>query len=161
MNLREEHGYTYGASSQFTFRRAPGPFQVAAGVRTDVTAPAVSEIFKEIRGMVEKPLSEEELKKAKDAMANSLPGAFETSASAVNNFSNVFTYNLGLDYYTKYAAQVNAVTGVQALDVAKRYLIPDRMVVIAVGDRVKIEPELQKLNLGTIEMRDAEGKPGS
>ncbi len=161
MNLREDHGYTYGASSQFTFRRAPGPFQVAAGVRTDVTAPAVSEIFKEIRGMVEKPLNDEELKKAKDAMANSLPGAFETSSNAVNNFSNVFTYGLGLDYYTKYAAQVNAVTGAQALDVAKRYLMPDRMVVIAVGDRAKIQPELQKLNLGPIETRDAEGKPGS
>ena len=46
MNLREEHGYTYGAQSQFTFRRAPGPFQIAAGIRTDVTAPAVAEVFK-------------------------------------------------------------------------------------------------------------------
>ncbi len=51
MNLREEHGYTYGANSQFVFRRGAGPFQVASGVRTDVTAPAVTEIFKEIRGM--------------------------------------------------------------------------------------------------------------
>ena len=54
MNLREEHGYTYGANSQFVFRKAPGPFQVAAGIRTDVTAPAVTEIFKEIRGMIER-----------------------------------------------------------------------------------------------------------
>ena len=53
MNLREEHGYTYGAGSQFDFRRGAGPFQVATGVRTDVTAPAVTEILKEVRGMVD------------------------------------------------------------------------------------------------------------
>ena len=83
MNLREEHGYTYGASSQFSFRRAAGPFQIASGVRTDVTAAAVDEIFKEVRGMVDKPVSAEELQKAKDSLANSLPGAFESSANAV------------------------------------------------------------------------------
>jgi zinc protease len=158
MNLREEHGYTYGASSQFSFRRAAGPFQVASGVRTDVTGPAVAEIFKEVRGMVEKPVSEDELKKAKDSLSNSLPGAFESSANAVNNFSNVFTYDLGLDYYSKYAAQVNAVTIDQTSAVAKKYLVSDKMVVIAVGDKAKIEPQLKKLNLGGIETRDTEGR---
>jgi zinc protease len=158
MNLREEHGYTYGANSQFTFRRAPGPFQVGAGVRTDVTAPSITEVFKEIRGMVERPMTADELQKSKDAMANSLPGAFESSANAVNNFSNVFTYDLGLDYYSRYAAQVNAVTGDQAMAVAKQYLVPARMVVVTVGDRAAIEPELRKLNLGVIEIRDAVGR---
>jgi zinc protease len=159
MNLREEHGYTYGASSQFSFRRAAGPFQIASGVRTDVTAASVSEIFKEVRGMVEKPVSAEELQKAKDSLSNSLPGAFESSANAVNNFSNVFIYNLGLDYYTRYAEQVNGVTTDQALAVSKKYLVPANMVVIAVGDRAKIESELRKLDLGAVEIRDAEGKP--
>jgi zinc protease len=159
MNLREEHGYTYGANSQFVFRRAPGPFQVASGIRTDVTAAAVSEILKELRGMVEKPMTGDELKKAKDALTNSLAGAFDSSANAVNNFSNVFTYDLGLDYYTRYAEQVNAVTSDQTLGVAKKYLVPEGFIVIAVGDRAKIEPELRKLNLGAIEIRDAEGKP--
>ena len=157
MNLREQHGYTYGASSQFTFRRSPGPFQVGAGVRTDVTAPATAEVFKEIAGMVEKPMNAEELQKAKDSLANSLPGAFETSANAVNNFSNVYVYDLGLDYYTKYAAQVNAVTADQALAVAKKYLVPKQMVVVAVGDRKAIETELKALEHGPLEIRDAEG----
>jgi zinc protease len=158
MNLREEHGYTYGASSQFAFRKAAGPFQVASGVRTDVTAPAVSEIFKEIRGMVEQPVSDEELKKSKDALANSLPGAFESSANAVNNFSNVFIYDLGLDYYSRYAEQVNAVSTAQTLAAARKYLNPEAMIVVAVGDRARIEPELKQLNLGPIEVRDAEGR---
>ncbi len=159
MNLREKNGYTYGASSQFTFRRAAGPFQVGSGVRTDVTAPSVSEIFKEIRGMVESPMDQAELQRAKDSLANSLAGAFETSADAVANFSNVFIYDLGLDYYTKYAQDVNRVTTDQTLAVSKRYLVPGNMVVVAVGDRKVIEPELAKLNVGKVEIRDAEGRP--
>src|SRR5207253_5452049 len=68
MNLREEHGYTYGASSQFVFRKSAGPFVAGAGVRTDVTAPAVTEILKEVRGMVEKPIDSEELRLSKDSL---------------------------------------------------------------------------------------------
>jgi zinc protease len=159
MNLREEHGYTYGAGSQFVFRKGPGPFLTGGGVRTDVTAPAVSEIFKEIRGMSEKPMSGEELEKSKDSLARSLPGTFERSDSAAGSFSNVFVYDLGLDYFATYADRVNAVTSEQTLAAAKKYLVPEKMIVIAVGDRAKVEGELKKLGLGTIEIRDAEGKP--
>ncbi len=159
MNLREQHGYTYGASSQFTFRKSPGPFQVGSGVRTDVTGPSVAEIFKELRGMVDRPMDQTELQRAKDSLANSIAGAFETSQDAVANFSNVFTYDLGLDYYTKYAQDVNRVTTDQTLAVSKQYLVPGNMVVVAVGDRKVIQPELAKLNVGKVEIRDADGRP--
>jgi zinc protease len=158
MNLREEHGYSYGTYSQFQFRRSAGPFQVAGGVRTDVTGAAISEILKEIRGAVDKPIAGEELASAKSSMVNSLAGAFETASNAVGNFSNVFVYDLPIDYYSHYAEQVNAVTPEQALAMAKKYLGPDRLVVIAVGDRSKIEPEIKKLNLGSIEVWSADGK---
>jgi zinc protease len=77
----------------------------------------------------------------------------------VNNFSNVFTYDLGLDYYSRYAEQVNAVTAEQILAAARQYLVPSAMIVVAVGDRARIEPELRKLNLGAIELRNTEGRP--
>jgi zinc protease len=109
--------------------------------------------------MLEKPMMSEELLKSKEALANSLPGAFETSVNTVNSFSNIFIYDLGLDYYTRYAQEVTAVTAEQALAVARRYIVPDRLVVIAVGDRNAIEGELRKLNLGTVEIRDLEGRP--
>jgi len=157
MNLREKNGYSYGANSQFTFRRAAGSFQVGSGVRTDVTGPAVNEILNELKGIVDKPLSAEELTIAKDGLSNSLPGAFETNANAVSNYSNVFTYDLGLDYYANYAEQVRAVTLPQTAAVAQKYIVPNRLVIVAVGDKSKIEPELKKLNL-PIEYRDAEGK---
>jgi len=161
MNLREQHGYTYGANSQFVFRRHAGPFAVAAGVRTDVTAPAVSEIFKEIRAMLESPPTPDEIGRAKASLTDSLASAFETRTSAVNNLSNVFIYDLGLDYYTRFAAEVQAVTAEQALAVARRYLVPERLVVIAVGDRAAIEAELVKLGLGAVEIRDPDGRPVS
>jgi zinc protease len=161
LNLRETHGYTYGARSQFTFRRAPGPFQVSSGVQTDVTAPAVSEIFKELRGIVERPMSDEELPRAKDALSYSLPSSFEGSANTVNNLSNVFIYNLGLDYFVRSAAEVSAVTAKQATDAARKYLVPEKMVVIAVGDRSKIEAGLRELRLGPVEMWTAEGTPSN
>jgi len=158
MNLREAHGYSYGASSAFVFRLGAGPFVVAAGVRTDATALSVTEIFNEMAGMVETPMGEEELRKAKDSMINSLPGAFETSLDAVGSFSNIFVYDLGLDYYTRYAGQVNAVTATQTLDVARRHLVRERLVVIAVGDRAVIEDDLRALNLGDVEFRDAQAR---
>src|SRR5687768_7712579 len=161
MNLREQHGYSYGARSFFAFRRNGGPFTIGAGVRTDATAPAVSEIFKEVEGIIAQPVTAEQLRKAKDALANSIPAAFETSQNSVNSFSNIFIYDLGLDYYTRYAQRVNAVTAAQALDAAKKYILPGRLVVIAVGDRAVIEADLRKLNLGPVEVRDAEGRPVS
>jgi zinc protease len=158
MNLREKNGYSYGTYSQFTFRRNGGTFQVSGGVRTDVTGPAVQEVMNELRGILDKPVTPEELARAKDGLANSVPGAFETSGNAVGNFSNVFVYDLGLDYYAKYSAQVRAVTEAQAQAATRKYIVPANVIVVAVGDRKAIEPALQKLNLGTIEIRDAEGR---
>jgi predicted Zn-dependent peptidase len=80
-------------------------------------------VFKEILSMAQKPMTADELQRAKDSMSYSLPGAFESSANAVGNFSNVFVYDLGLDYYSRYAAQVNAVTVDQAAAVARKYLV--------------------------------------
>jgi zinc protease len=73
LNLRETHGYTYGASSAFAFWRGAGPFLIGTSVRTDVTAPAVAEIFNEITRMREGILTLEELATAKDSIARSLP----------------------------------------------------------------------------------------
>jgi zinc protease len=158
MNLREEHGYTYGVYSQFVFRRRGGVFQVGGGVRTDVTAPAVTETFKEIRGMIAAPLSAEELESAKRSLVLSLPGAFETTSDAVTNYAGVYVHDLGLDYYTTYAADVHAVTAEQAKAMAAKYLDPEGLVVVAVGDRARIEPSLRQLELGAVEMRDADGR---
>jgi zinc protease len=158
MNLREEKGYTYGAYSGFAYRRAAGPFLVRAGVRTDATAPSVTEIFKEIGRITAEPVSADELSLSRDALSLSLPGRFETTFQTVNSFANVFIYDLGADYYSRLPGMLREVTAENVETVAKKYLVPGKMVVVAVGDRARIEPELKKLGLGAIELRDAEGE---
>ena len=161
MNLREEHGYTYGAGSGFDYRRGAGPFAIATGVRTDVTAPSVTEILKEVRGMAAAPMKADELDRAKDARTQSLPAGFQTSQAAAASFAQVYIYDLGLDYYSHVAERVQAVTADQALAAAKKYLAPERMVIVAVGDRSKIESELKALNIAPVEVVTPEGKPVS
>ncbi len=159
MNLREKHGYTYGAFSSFDYRRGPGPFAAGASIRTNVTGPAVAEFFKEINGMHTNPLSPEELKMAKDNWALSLPGLFETSPAVAGTIAGLFVHNLPNDYYHKLPARIDEVSAHEVEAVAAKYLKPDNMVVVAVGDKTKIEPEFQKLNLGPIEELDWEANP--
>jgi zinc protease len=156
LNLREEHGYTYGASSQFVFRRAAGPFVVASGVRTDVTAPAVTEILKEVRRIRATALTPEELALAKDSLIRSLPSDFQTSERVTASTAGIYIYDLGLDYFSKYPSKLSAVTAEQAKAAAEKYLVPDKLIVVAVGDRAKIGALLQKLNLGAVEVRNAD-----
>jgi zinc protease len=165
MNLREDKGYTYGSYSAFVFRRSAGPFLAVAGVRTDATAPSVVEMLEEIRGMGSKPIPSDELTRAKDALVRSLPGDFETTTRTAANLQAVYVYDLGLDYFARYPARVAAVDAQAAQAAARKYLQPDRLIVVAIGDRAKIQPELTKapLQLGAAELRDADGNvlPGS
>jgi zinc protease len=158
MNLREKNGYTYGAFSVFVFRRGAGPFYTGGSVRTDVTAPATREIFNELERIRTSDVTTDELKTAKDSFARSLPGLFETTAQTVGSLSQLFVYNLPLDYYRQLPAQIDAVTTADIRRVAEKYLTPNSMVIVAVGDRSKIEAELKKLDLGAIEVRDLDGK---
>lgn len=156
-NLREEKGYTYGVRSQFQYRSQPGPFSIAAGVRTDVTGPAVSETFKEIRAMIARPLTARELSNARNSQVLSLPGQFETNASISASMANTYIYGLGLDYYSTLPQRFAGVTDKQVQQVAKKYLQPEKLIVIGVGDQAKIAPQLSKLKLAPVELRDAEG----
>jgi zinc protease len=157
MNLREKHGYTYGAVSRFTFYRGVGPFFSAALVRTDVTAPATSELMGELNRIRTDPPTPDELKLAREGELRSLPGNFETTASTSNLISELFTYKLPDDYYRTLPAKYEALTPGEIEDVAKSDVHPENVIVIAVGDRAKIQPGLEKLNLGPIEIRDPSG----
>ena len=157
LNLREDKGYTYGAFSTFAFRQEAGPFFVGAGVRTDATAPAVTEIYNEIRKMKDVEVSMDELTLGKDSLVRSMPGRFETTSQAAASFATLFVYDLGLDYYSKYIERVVGIDAAAAHAAARKHLQPERMLVVAVGDRQKIEAELKKLNLGAAEYRDVDG----
>ena len=158
MNLREAHGYTYGAGSFFNYHRAPGPFIVFSDVRTDVTAPATSEVFNELKRMRDTQMTPGELILSKDSIARSLPGRFERGTDAAASFAELFTYDLPLDYYSTLPDRINAVTIEQAQAMAQKYIQPEKMIVLALGDRAKIEEDMKRLNLGKAEIRDTDGK---
>ena len=157
MNLREEHGYTYGANSQFTFWRSGGPFAVGTAVRTDVTAPAVHEVMLELKKMSETRVTPQELTLAKDAISLQLPALFETNDRTTTSLSTLFTHGLPLNYYSNFAEQISVVDAQAVQEVAKKYLVADKFAVVAVGDRSKIGEGLEK-ELGTkADIRDADG----
>jgi zinc protease len=156
LNLREKNGFTYGANSGFAFRRGPGPFLVGTNVRTDVTAPAVTEIFNEIGKMRAEPVTTGELALARDSLSRSLPGQFETTGDSAATGSAIFAYDLPLDYFSKLPAQIDAVTAADVQRVAKEYLQPAKMVTVAVGDASKIEAPLKAMPGATVEKRAIE-----
>ena len=158
MNLREVHGYTYGARSAFLEYRDGGEFYAGGLVRTDVTAPAAKEMMGEIRNFPAKPSTAEELAAAKEASVRSLPGRFETTSAVARALEEIFVNNRPLDYYANLPAKYSALTEADMARVGQQYLHPGQLVIVTAGDRAKIEAGLKDAGLGPVEVRDINGK---
>jgi zinc protease len=156
--VREEKGYSYGMFSQFRYDRTPGPFVIAGSVRSDATGAAVAAILAEVRAMAAAPLSQQELDNARNAQVLSLPAQFDTNQAIGASLADSFIFGLPLDYYQSLPAQFAQVDAARVQAVARRYLAPDQMKVVAVGPRAAVASQLQKLGLGTLEVRDTEGQ---
>ncbi len=150
-NLREQHGYAYGANSAFDMRASAGPFVAAAGVQTDKTAEALKEFFVELTG-IGKPIPAEELAKAKNYIALGYPAEFETTRQIAGKLEEQFIYRLPDDYFSTFVARVLAVTADAVQRATDRYIQPDKFAVVVVGDRQKIEPGIAALNLGALKV---------
>ena len=157
-NLREDKGYTYGVYSGFRYDRTPGPFVIAGSVRANVTGASVAELLREAQAMVDKPLGQDELLGARNAELLSLPNRFETNSDIGASLAETFVFDLPLDYYSALPARLAAVTAADVQAAARRYLDPRHLVVVAVGERKRILPQLEKLKLGPVEVRDSEGQ---
>jgi zinc protease len=151
-NLRETHGYSYGAGSVFDMRPMPGPFLASAAVQTAVTDKALVEFMKELNGILE-PVSDEELTRAKNYLALGYPESFQSVARIAGQLNEMVVYNLPNDYFNRYIDRVMAVTKADVERVAKKYLDPQRVAIIIVGDRSEIEEGVRALNLGPVEVR--------
>ena len=156
-NLRETHGYTYGARSRFDMRRAPGPFTASAEVTGTKTDSALFEFMKELRA-IRDTVPADELEKAKRFLQLQLPGAFETTGSIASQVVPVVLYGLPLDYYNGYVQQIDRVTQADVQRVARQYVDPSNVVVVVVGDRKSIESGLRALGVGDIVVRDLDGR---
>jgi predicted Zn-dependent peptidase len=151
LNLREQHGYAYGAGSNFDMRTSAGPFVAAAGVQTDKTAEALKEFFNELNGIL-KPIPSDELARAKNYVSLRFPGGFETTGNISRRLEEVLVYHLPNDYFSKYVQNIEAVTAADVQRVAQKYIHPDRCIVVITGDRKAVESGIQTLNLGPLKV---------
>jgi zinc protease len=157
LNLREQHQYAYGANAGFNFRRPPEPstFTASAAVATAKTDSALIEVMKEINGIrTTKPVSAEELDFAKASATKSLPLQFETIGQRAGAVAGLVASDQPLDYYNTIIQKYNGVTLAQAQAAAQKYLAPDKMVIVVVGDRKAVEAGLRAANLGPVVVVD-------
>lgn len=142
LNLREAHGYTYGASSVFDWRRANGPFVVHTAVKSDVTGPAIKEILLEIDRIRTDAISEDELTLATSYLDGVFPIRYETTIAIAEALANMIVHGLPGDFYDVYRSKVRAVTTAGVLAAAQRHLHPDQLRVVVVGDPAQIAEQL-------------------
>jgi zinc protease len=156
-NLRETHGYTYGARSRFDMRRQAGPFTAQAEVVAAKTDSALVEFIKELRAIGD-TVPQAELQKAKRYLQLQLPSFFETTGDIADQLTSLAVYGLPLDFYNSYVQQIEHVTQADVQRVARKYINPERLSIVVVGDRKQIEGGIRKLGLGEVEIRDIYGR---
>lgn len=152
LNLREEHGWTYGVRSRFTFRSQPGPFQVSAAVGSEVTGPAVREIVNELRGMAEDGPTDAEVTAARDFAAGIFGLQLETAAQVATRVSQLIVFGLPDDHFDRYRDTVRGVTRDQAAEAAARHIRPSELQIVVAGRAEEVVPQLEELELGPVDV---------
>ena len=161
-NIREQKGYSYGVNSGFGYGKGPGAFRAGGSIFSAKTDAALIEFMKELKGIVgEKPITDEELKTAKDSLIQGLPQRFASVSSINNAITSLVTQGLPDDYYQQYAKNVSAVTKDDLLRVAKQYIDLNHLAIVIVGDRSQVEAALKATNIAPITLIDIEGNPAA
>ncbi len=146
-NLREKHGFTYGAHSRAIATRHWGAFVVTTTVATNVTAPALEQIQLELRRAknpsLGRPITLEEVQRARADATNSLGAHLQSVAALGVDATDLFSYQLQPTYYASFAQRVAALSHSDVQAEATGWLDPDHLVVVVVGDRTEIESELR------------------
>jgi len=153
-NLREKHGFTYGARSNFSPRIYPGDFSVDADVRNEVTDTSISLIIEELKRIIAEEVTDEELQTVKNYLTGVFPLQLETANAVASRVINLKLYNLRKDYYNKYISSINSLTKQDILNAAKKYIHPGNLFIVASGDANAIKDKLKKF--GKVQIFDAD-----
>jgi len=157
MNLREDKGFTYGARSGFSGTHYPGPFYANATVKAKVTDSTVVEFMKEIENFKEKGITDAELAFTKSNILQRDVLSYETLFQKANYLSNIVEHDLPDDYKAQQEALVAGMTKVDIDALARKYLKPQNMVILVVGNKYLIKEDLEALGYGKIKELDKEG----
>ena len=159
-NIREQKGYSYGVNSNFAYGKGPGAFRAGGSIFSAKTDAALIEFMKEFRGIVgERPITDEELKTAKDSLIQGLPQRFSSVSATGSTITNLIVQGLPDDYYQNYAKNVAAVTKEDLLRVAKQYIDLNHLAIVIVGDRASVEGPLKATGIAPITVLDIDGNP--
>jgi zinc protease len=160
MNLREDKHWSYGVFSFLPAARGQRPYLSISPVETDKTKESLSELVKEYKDIVGgKPIDEKELKDEQSNATLGLPGSFETVQQLAGAYSQILQYGLPEDYFNTFTAKAMSLTPASANEIAKKFILPDHLVWVVVGDMNKVEAGIRELNLGEIHKIDADGNP--
>ncbi|MCC6263422.1 MAG: insulinase family protein [Bryobacterales bacterium] len=151
MNLREDKHWSYGARTMFLDAEHQRPFIALTSVQTDKTSESMAEIQKELVAVVgDRPISAEELDKAKSTLTLTLPGSRETRFAVGTDMERIVTYGLADDYFATYPSRVRALTPAGVADTTKSILHPGSITWVVVGDLSKIKEKVEALGLGPV-----------
>jgi zinc protease len=157
LNLRETHGYTYGAFSDLDWRRQAGPFVVSTAVQSEVTAPAAKEALTEIERIRGEKVSHDELSLATSYLDGVFPIRYETTDAIAGALATLVEYGLPDDFFDTYREHMRAVTTDDVLRVAQSHLHPAEMQMLVVGDPIAVQGPLESIGFGPITVYDTEG----
>lgn len=158
-NLRLDKHWSYGTNGQLRSSRGQRSFVVVAPVQTDKTKESMIEVSKEIRDIAgTRPISGEEFQSIMRNMTSRLPGRFETLGSLEGAAIELVNYKLADDYWSKYGANMRGLTEAQLAEAAKKFVHPDEVVWLVIGDLSKIEKGIGELGFGEIIKLDANGQ---
>jgi zinc protease len=144
LNLREEKGYTYGVYSNVIARKYAGPWTAGGDLRTEVTDGAMTEFVRELNRIRDEKVSANELDAARRSVVARFALSLESPQQLIAYAVTRKTYNFPADYWDKYPAQIAAITAQDVQRVARKYIDPATMQVVAVGDAGKIRTVLEK-----------------
>lgn len=143
-NLRENHGFTYGAYSQIKTDKLVGNFTASAAVRNEKTDSAIGEFFREFRRIRSEEVSNADVSQTKNEMSGSFARSLESPSTIANFALNVARYNLPKDYYQNYLRNLGAVDNAAVRAMADKYIQPGNMHIVIVGNAREIAKGLEK-----------------
>ena len=149
LNLREDKGYTYGVHSSFSYHKYAGSFYVTTSVATKYTGAAISEIINELKN-IHQGVTKDELIFAKSSITKSFPSNFETYGQIASNLLSKIKHSLPGNYFDKYLNKISDVTIDELVGLALKNIRPENAVIMVVGDKEKILPQLKNLKFGEV-----------
>ena len=156
-NLREKHGWTYGAYSAFGMNKLGGAFEASAETRNEVTIPAIKETLAELKRLREEPVPDAELELQRQYNIGNYLLSLENASRNAQRVQDIDLYGLAPDYYKRYAKRMESVTPSIAQQLAQQYISVENVAICVVGEAKEIKAELEKL--GKVIVYDTDLKP--